>query len=284
MREELMRAGRSRRSGTRVAGALVSVLFAAACGIGLGGSRAAQAIAIGPSCDTCQGSMYELSHSGVPIASTATTETWRITYAIDVSGYTGDARFLDAVALKVSDHIVSASLVAAPGGTANWVDLLGGLNANGCSGSRSESGFDCVTAAALADAPAVPGGVYTWVFDLEIEAGGLLLGVDEASLKARYVDEFRRKVGSLVSERTTLTRTTTPRRVPEPSTALLLALGSGLLGRRRARWLAGDPRRRHTSGAPGWTSGCGRPGPRRVRTAPPDPGQPREMGRGPALP
>jgi predicted amidohydrolase len=49
------------------------------------------------------------------------------------------------------------------------------------------------------------------------------------SVKARYVDDDGVKVGALVSEDITLTI------VPEPTTALLLALGGSILAARRSR-------------------------------------------------
>jgi hypothetical protein len=178
-----------------------------------------EATPIGPSCGTCQGSIYELSYSGAPIATTATTETFRITYTIDTSGYTGVGDVIDSVALKVASSFVDATLISAPGGAAQWVEMSGGLNAAGC--SDSGSGYDCVRfAATLALAPAVPGGTYTWVFDIEVPTGALFTGLDQASVKARYMRLLSSttgiKAGALVSEGITLTN------LPEPSAALLL--------------------------------------------------------------
>jgi hypothetical protein len=42
-------------------------------------STPANATPIGPGCGTCQGSIYELTYSGSPISSTATTQTFAIT-------------------------------------------------------------------------------------------------------------------------------------------------------------------------------------------------------------
>jgi hypothetical protein len=193
----------------------------------------AGATPIGPGCGTCQGSIYELSYDPTPVATSATTETWRITYTIDTSGYNGTGAYINTVALKVSSSFVDASLVAAPGGVALWNEIYGGLNAAGCSGSGS--GFDCVAFHAnLSLAPSVPGGTYTWVFDIEITSGGLLTGTDEASVKARYVSSTGLKVGALVSENTTLS-------VPEPATALLLTAEAAFVP---IAW------RRRTRGAP----------------------------------
>jgi hypothetical protein len=187
----------------------------------------AGATPIGPSCGTCQGSIYEISTTSTPIASTPTTQTWRITYTIDTTGYDGGGTHLDTVALKVSAQLLDATLVGAPGGVAQWVESLGGLNASGCSGSGS--GFDCAEATSVGTSPVVPGFVYTWVFDLKMATGGLLTGTGQSSVKARYVNDAGSKVGALVSEGITLTI------VPEPSTAALVLLGGALLAGRRRR-------------------------------------------------
>lgn len=194
----------------------------------LGAASSANATPIGPSCGTCQGSIYDLTYSGSPIATTATTETFRITYTIDTTGYDGGGSFIDAVALKVASFFVDASLVSAPNGVAAWTEMRGGLNNAGCSGSGS--GFDCVMVTASVDLPLVPNGTYTWVFDVEVPTGTLFVGLDEASVKARYITlegGVRRKAGALVSENITLS-------IPEPGFAILAALAA-LLGARRSR-------------------------------------------------
>jgi hypothetical protein len=199
-----------------------------ACLLALLLSAAANATPIGPSCGTCQGAIYELSYGGAPVATTATTETWQITYTIDTTGYNGGGTHLFNVALKVSANLLDADLISAPGGVGNWVERLGGLNANGCMGSGT-NGFDCVRVTSIGVSPVVPGGTYTWVFELEVETGGLFVEVDQASIKARYVDDNGDKVGDIVSEGTTLTL------VPEPTTLGLLALGVLGLGFARSR-------------------------------------------------
>jgi len=204
------------------------VLCAVAVAIGWSAADAARATPIGPNCGTCQGSVYEISSTGVPISTAGPTDIWEITLSIQTSGYDGGGSFIDNVALKVSSQLVSADLISAPGGVMNWVELLGGLNANGCNGAGS--GFDCAMAIAINPSVAVPSGsTYTWVFHLEIADGGLFTGVDASSIKARYVDSHRHKVGALVSENLTLTT------VPEPGTAMLLLLGASLLAARRPR-------------------------------------------------
>ena len=101
----------------------------------------AAATSIGPDCGTCQGGIYSLFYDGSPTATTGTTETFRITLSIDATGYTGAATHLENAAIKVSSQIISASVFSGPGVVPWWM-VLGGLNANGCSGSGS--GFDCV--------------------------------------------------------------------------------------------------------------------------------------------
>jgi hypothetical protein len=204
--------------------ALCSLL--AALLLGFAGSSA-EASPIGPSCGTCQGSIYDITYSGTAISTAGPTDTWRITLTINTAGYSGGGTHLDTVALKVSASLVSANLVTAPGGTGLWNETLGGLNAGGCNGSAG--GFDCVEATSVGTSPAVPGATYTWVFDLEITDGGLFVSPNPgvSSIKARYVDNGGSKVGDLVSENITLS-------IPEPGLALLLGAGiSCAIARRR---------------------------------------------------
>ena len=120
------------------------------------------------------------------------------------------------MALKVSSSFVNATLVSAPGGVPNWVEMFGGLNNAGCSGSGS--GYDCVRVAALVNAPIVPGATYTWVFDIEVSTGSLFTDPGDPSVKARYVNSAGGKVGALVSEGITLS-------VPEAGSVSLALMG-----------------------------------------------------------
>jgi hypothetical protein len=212
-----------------MARSLALCTLVAASLLGLFAASSAEATPIGPACGTCQGSIYDLTYSGSPIASTATTETFRITYTIDTTGYNGTGAYLDAVALKVASSFVDANLVSAPNGVAAWTELFGGLANAGCTGSGS--GFDCVMVTANVDLLLVPNATYTWEFDIEVATGSLFDGLDEASVKARYVNfngTVRQKAGALVSENITLSV------VPEPAAALLLGAGAlCALARRR---------------------------------------------------
>lgn len=198
---------------------------------------------IGP-CGSCDDAIYTLHYSGTALPDAAPLhETFRITLDIDTDAYSGGGSFLDNVAVKVSSSVTAATLFAAPGGVSDWTapSLNTGLNANGCSGGGS--GFLCIDGLANSgNGVAVttgngPGVDYAFVFDITVNNGALFTGVDQASMKARYVDSSNEKVGALLSEEITLQTTTV--HTPEPSTWLLLATGViGLLGcgwRRRQR-------------------------------------------------
>jgi len=193
----------------------------------------ASADPIGPTCGTCQGSIYTLTYGGTPLADADPLhETYRVTLTINTSGYNGSGVGLDAVAVKVSSSVVSASLFAAPGGTSTWTLVSGGINAGGCSGSGG--GFECADAVAIGGVPVPLGTPYSWTFDITMDNGALFTGANAASIKARYVDANAAKIGALVSEKITLQAQV----VPEP-TSLLLA-GSALIGIgvwSRKRWL-----------------------------------------------
>ena len=202
------------------------VLVVVALGFGFLGASPSQATPIGPACGTCQGSIYEISSTGVPLPDIDPLhETFRITYTIDTTGYNGGGTKLNAVALKVSSMLVGMSLIDAPDGVAGWTTWMGGLNAKGCSGSGS--GFDCAYAGLYA--VTAPNGTYSWVFDLTMNNGALFTALNSSSIKARYTDANGVKVGDLVSENLTLTI------VPEPSTGLLVGLGGSILAARRSR-------------------------------------------------
>ena len=95
-----------------VAGFLLATIFVSV--------QAVKADPIGPNCGTCQGSIYSLINLGTTVAGTTD-----ILFRIDTSGYTGTGTFIDSVAFKVLDSMTGTSLLAAPGGFANWT-IVGG--------------------------------------------------------------------------------------------------------------------------------------------------------------
>lgn len=169
---------------------------------------------IGPSCPTCFGATYTLTNLGLQ-SSTATTQTYRIEYVINTTGYTGKATdYIHSIAFKISNQtVLGIALVSATAGT--WTTETGGLNNNDCNGVGS--GWACAQdgMAALAN-----GAIYTWVFDVTIARNSLLTGTDAASIKANY-DPMK---GWIVSEPISLTK------VPEPASLLLLGTGLAVLG------------------------------------------------------
>jgi len=174
--------------------------------------------------DSFQGTIWSLSYSGSALADADPLhETYRVTLAVDTSGYTGGGSFIDQVAVKVSSSLFGASLVSGPGGASNWSISGGGIGAYGCTGNGS--GFECADGLILAGNTPVPGGTYSWVFDLTMDNGLLFTGLLESSVKGRFVDANGRKVGALVSENVTLTSP-----VPEPEIYAMMGLGLGLMG------------------------------------------------------
>lgn len=180
----------------------------------------AAADSIGPNCGSCMGVVYTLTYGGSPISSTATTQTFQITFTLDTSGFSGGSGFLMAVAPKVSSSIDSFSLVSAPGGTSDWTTKSGGLSANGCSGAGS--GFFCAGANSMGSFNKVPDGTYSFVFDVTIPTGGLFTNLNEASIKALYENSDGKNLG-ITSEDITLQKTTSP--VPEPASLGLVGIG-----------------------------------------------------------
>jgi hypothetical protein len=174
--------------------------------------------------DSFQGTIWSLSYSGAALAdSDPLHETYRVTLDVNTSGYTGGGSFIDQVAVKVSSSLYGASLVSGPGGASNWSISNGGIGAYGCTGNGG--GFECADGLILAGNTAVPGGTYSWVFDLTMDNGLLFTGLLESSVKGRFVDANGRKVGALVSENVTLTSP-----VPEPEIYAMMGLGLGLIG------------------------------------------------------
>jgi hypothetical protein len=194
----------------------------------------ASADSIGPICDTCQGSIYTLYYSGVPIAdpvadpNPAAHETFRITLTIDTSGYNAGGLYVDSAAIKVSSTLsnVASSLFAASGGLANWNLVIGGMNGSGgC--KAGTNGYDCADWVGPGfGVPVAPGTLLAFTFDQTVDNGTLDTSLNGAHIKTRYLDANGNQIGPMVSEDITLQLGTSPLTgVPEPSTSLLLGAG-----------------------------------------------------------
>ncbi len=102
---------------------------------------------------------------------TANGDEYLVTLTVDTSLYSGGGTFLDAVAIKLSQALTSATLTEAPGGIADWDLHTGGLSAGGCNGQGQ--GFLCTEGLANGGLgiPVPHAGGYEFVFDLEHRRG-----------------------------------------------------------------------------------------------------------------
>lgn len=173
-----------------------------------------------------RGSVWSLTYSGTALPdSDPLLETFRITLGVDTNNYSLSGSFISEVALKVSSSLSASSLFSAPTSVSDWVLVPGGLNSSGCSGNGS--GFLCADSLATLNSGngiAVSGGNgvgidLAWVFDLTMSTGALFTGLDEATVKGRYVEQLGPHV---IGANVTL--------VPEPETYAMLMAGLGLMG------------------------------------------------------
>jgi hypothetical protein len=204
----------------------------------LGMSVVANADTIGPNCATCNGATYTLTYNPTPVASDSTTQTFEFFYNIDVNGFNaaalGSTVYLEAVAVKPSNDILDPSTMAfAPGGVGDWSNPLitGSLNANACS-DNSGNAFACAQAVSLGSFNQFTVGTSkTFSFGLDIRMGtGTLMTAD--SIKAEFVDAHGNKIGSLLSENITASRSVP---APEPTSLALFGGGFAVLATLRKR-------------------------------------------------
>ena len=161
--------------------------------------------------------------------------------------------YLNAVTIKVASHVFAASLSSAPSSTSDWSvvainsGISNGANGSGCDGSGS--GFVCTNGldnggkGYLITTGNGAGYDYVFVFDITVDNAVTFINGTSATIKARYVDDSGKKVGSLLSEDVSIACCGTvppppppPHDIPEPASMLFLglsALGLGLIRRRK---------------------------------------------------
>lgn len=194
--------------------------------LSLAAAGALQAGTIGPNCQSCYGATYTLTNLGL-WGSTNSTQTYRIKLAINTTGYNGGTNhsvltdYIQSVAVKVTNNVLSASLVSDPFGT--WTLFSNsGLSNAGCNGHGK--GFVCAQTTSMQNV--TDGSTYSWVFDIQMAKNGLMTTGD--SIKANYDCVGGgytncNSNGTLVSEDIDLGGV-----VPEPATFGLLAGGVGV--------------------------------------------------------
>lgn len=142
--------------------------------------------------NSCFGGVYSLD--AFMSGSTATTETWRVTYSLDLSGYTGAVTdFVRSLAIQVvsASNLLSVANVFNPT-TGNWALDSGNVSnvsatSNGCSGSTS-NGWICLAyvGQSLVAPQALTVGqnsTFSWVFDATVKSGSWR---DLSSIQANF--------------------------------------------------------------------------------------------------
>lgn len=192
---------------------------------------------IGPNCGTCQGGIYSLNYTTVS-TNVGGNDTYNLFLtindsALSINGYTLSQIYVGAVAPKITSATpTSETLLAAPGGPANWTTVPGGINSGGC--TSSGSGFFCSTPTSVPGLAAATNPSNQWEWQVIVPTGTTLdLGTvganNSASLKVQYTNASGGFIGSLLSESIGLTGVTTP----EPSTYALIGLGLAGIGAAR---------------------------------------------------
>jgi hypothetical protein len=198
--------------GIAVIGALVLSQQALAAYIQIGGGD--------EPCGSCFGGVYTLSSELLGEDTRAGTETHRVTYTLDLSGYTGSQPTVTGLAYHVTNrpNFVSAVNHMNPTGDSDdWTQMLG--NIAQCDGGRGFGGWVCLE---FDDGQEIQTGtstLYSWVSDVTVLSDGL---IGTWSIQADF-DPHR---GMYLSESAA---------VPIPGALALFATALGLFGI-RSRW------------------------------------------------
>jgi hypothetical protein len=89
---------------------------------------------------------------------------------VDPTGFNAGTGFLTALSLQFktgSDVSTSVLLLESPGGPGDWtLEQVGGLDKSGCNGKGGASGDVCFQESASGSITPVPGGPYTFEFEV----------------------------------------------------------------------------------------------------------------------
>lgn len=179
---------------------------------------------IGPNCVSCQGGVYTLEET---LVSTGVSgDVYYLKFTSDTTTYTGGGSYIDSVALKPANAIISAALLNAPPPAGVWSVGLGGLNAGGCSGAGS--GYFCSESTGLG--ATLANSINIWTSNVLVAHGENVFSFTPI-VKILFTSLIGDKIGALVS--TEMNFVTDggggSGDTPEPSTLVMFALG-GIFG------------------------------------------------------